>query len=34
MDKNLEAVKNSLEKENGNSPYAIGKITIKVDGDA
>lgn len=34
MNKNLEAVKNSLEKENGSRPYAIGKITIKVDGDA
>lgn len=34
MNKNLEAVKNSLVKENGNRPYAIGKTTIKVDGDA
>lgn len=34
MNKNLEAVKNSLVKENGSRPYAIGKITIKVDGDA
>jgi hypothetical protein len=34
MNKNLEAVKNSLVKENGNRPYAIGETTIKVDGDA
>ena len=34
MNKNLEAVKNSLVKENGNRPYAIGNTTIKVDGDA
>ena len=34
MNKNLEAVKNSLVKENGGCPYAIGKTTIKVDGDA
>ena len=34
MNKNLEAVKNSLVKENGSSPYAIGNTTIKVDGDA
>ena len=35
MNKNLEAVKNSLVKENGsNRPYTIGKTTIKVDGDA
>ena len=34
MNKNLEAVKNSLVKENGSKPYAIGKTTIKVDGDA
>ena len=34
MNKNLEAVKNSLVKENGSRPYAIGNTTIKVDGDA
>lgn len=34
MNKNLEAVKNSLVKENSGCPYAIGKTTIKVDGDA
>ena len=31
MNKNLEAVKNSLVKENGNRPYVIGETTIKVD---
>ena len=34
MNKNLEAVKNSLVKENSGCPYAIGNTTIKVDGDA
>ena len=34
MNKNLDAVKNSLLRENGNSPFAIGDTTIKVEDNA
>lgn len=34
MNKNLDAVKNSLLRENGNRPHVIGETTIKVEDNA